>query len=398
MRRPWLVLVLVLGLLSACGAPHEVATVTLWHSYSADERVALEELATRWNASHRDLRVELVNVPYDAFSDKITAAIPNGNGPDLFIFAHDRVGDWAQAGLLEPVEFWVDETLADRFDLQAVSAMAYRGSLYGLPLAVKSLALYWRTDLLERPPATTDELLEVGRRFTRTGQGRFGLVYENSKLYGHAAWLHGFGGAVFAADGRPTLATPAARAALEFARTLAAFVPSEATATLCATLFNEGRAPLAMSGPWFVGGIGAQVAWAVAPLPMVSATGRPAAPFLGVEGVMMSARARDKRAAFAVMEWLTGDESAVLRARRARQVVPNRAAYADAAVGGDKVLAAFRAQAEVAVPMPATPAMRMVWTPYDTAIQKVVSQGVDADAALAEAQREVESYMQGTAR
>jgi arabinogalactan oligomer/maltooligosaccharide transport system substrate-binding protein len=388
---------ILLLLLAACGtrAP-EVTTVRLWHAYSADERGALDELAARWNASHADIRLELVDVPYDAFPDKLGAAIPNGNGPDLFIFAHDRVGDWAAAGLIEPVEFWVDEALADRFDLQAISAMAYRGSLYGLPLAVKSLALFWRTDLLPHPPATTDELLEVGRGFT--GQGRFGLVYENTKLYAHAAWLHGFGGAVFDADGKLSIDTPAARAALDFARTLAAIVPAEATATLCATLFNEGRAPMALSGPWFVGGIGKDVPWAVAPLPTVSASGQPAAPFLGAEGVMMSAHAHDKRAAFAVMDWLTGDAQAVFRARRAHQVVPNKAAYDDPVVAGDRVLAAFRAQALRAVPMPATPEMRLVWTPYDTALEQAIAQGLDAHVALAAAQREVESYLRGVAR
>jgi arabinogalactan oligomer/maltooligosaccharide transport system substrate-binding protein len=128
-------------------------------------------------------------------------------------------------------------------------------------------------------------------------------------------------------------------------------------------------------------------------LPTVSATGRPAAPFLGAEGVMLSTHAHDKRAAFAIMEWLSGDESAILRARRARQVVPNRAAYADPAVGGDPVLAAFRAQATRAVPMPATPSMRLVWTPYDLALEKILAQGVDPDVALAEAQREVEGYL-----
>jgi maltose-binding protein MalE len=395
--RGLVVLLCALGL-AACGTGEPAARVTLWHAYSGAERGALEELVAEWNATHPDVRVELVSVPFDAFSDKITAAIPNGNGPDLFIFAHDRLGDWAEAGLVEPVEFWVDEALADRFDLQAVSAMAYRGSLYGLPLAVKSLALFYRTDLLERPPATTDELLALGRAHTVRSAGRFGLVYENTKLYGHAPWLHGFGGGVFDARGELALATPEAAAALAFARELGGpngIVPAESTATLAATLFNEGRAPMALSGPWFIGGIAPGVPWAVAPLPVVSATGRPAAPFLGAEGVMMSARARDKRAAFQVMAFLTGDHAAVVRARKARQVVPNRAAYADPEVAKDTVLGGFRAQGAAAVPMPSTPTMRMVWTPYDTAIQKVIAQGVDPRAALAEAERELRGYLAG---
>lgn len=372
-------------------------SVTLWHAYSGEERSALETLAARFNAEH-DAMLKLVSVPYDAFSDKITAAVPNGNGPDLFIFAHDRIGDWAEAGILEPVEFFVDEAVADRFDYQAISAMAYRGSLYGLPLAVKSLALFYRTDLVETPPRTTDELLALGRSLTDVAKGQYGLAYENTKLYGHAGWLHGFGGGIFDPSGRLAIATPQAVRALVFARTLGGvggICPAEATGTLVATLFQEGRAAMALSGPWFVGGIPKGVPWAVAPMPLVSATGKPAAPFLGVEGVMMSARAKDKRAAFQVMDFLAGDASAIERAVAARQVVPNRAAYADPRVSGDSVLAAFRRQAEVAEPMPSTPEMRMVWTPYDAAIQKVIAQGADPAVALAEAEREIRSYIQG---
>lgn len=384
---------------AGCGAAREDRpVVTLWHAYSGDERTALEELAARFNEGRDDVRLRLVAVPYDAFSDKVTAAVPNGNGPDLFIYAHDRIGDWAEAGILEPVEFFVDEALADRFEFPAISAMAYRGSLYGLPLAVKSLALFYRTDLVSAPPRTTDELLALGRTLTDRGAGRFGLVYENTKLYGHAPWLHGFGGRLFDDDGALAVATPEAAAALAFARELggpSGIVPDETTGALVGTLFQEGRAAMAVSGPWFVGGLAPGVPWAVTTLPVVSATGRPAGPFLGAEGVMMSSRARDKRAAFEVMAFLTSDEAAVHRALRARQVVPNEAAARDPRVAGDEVLGAFRRQAATAVPMPSTPEMRMVWTPYDTAIQKVVAQGAEPAAALADAEREIRGYVEG---
>jgi maltose-binding protein MalE len=386
---------------AACGhdAREAAVTVTLWHAYSGAEEQALEGLAAEWNGAHADVAIRLVSVPYDAFPDKITAAIPNGNGPDLFVFAHDRIGDWAEAQIAEPIEFFVDEAMADRFDTAAISAMAYRGSLYGLPLAVKSLALFYRTDLVPAPPTTTDEMIALGRKLTDRAAGRFGLAYESTKLYGNAGWIHGFGGRIFDDTGALAIASKEAAAAASFARALGGpdgIVPSETTTTLVTTLFTEGRAAMVLSGPWFLNDIPKDVPWKVAPMPVVSATGRPAAPFLGAEGVMMSARAADKRAAFAVMDFLTSDASAIARATAARQVVPNRAAYADPRVGSDDVLSAFRRQAAVATPMPSTPEMRMVWTPYDTALQKVVAQGMDPAAALAEAEREIRGYIEGS--
>jgi len=130
-------------------------------------------------------------------------------------------------------------------------------------------------------------------------------------------------------------------------------------------------------------------------LPVISETGQPAAPFLSTEGVLMSVRARDKDAAFEVMRALASDDSAIARARRARQVVPNIAAYRDAEVGGDPVLAAFREQLEHTVPMPATPEMRMVWTPYKNALQKVIAQGANPSDSLLAVEREIEGYIRG---
>ncbi len=382
-----------------CGRPDDGRiTVVLWHAYppQSDERAALEEVVDRFNQDSETTRVKLLSVAYNAFADKITNAIPNGNGPDLFIFAHDRIGDWVAADLIEPIEYYVDEELADHYAYDALAAMAYRGSLYGLPLAVKSLALFYRTDLCPTPPRTTDELERWGSEFV-DGSDRYAMVYQNADLYGHAPWLHGYGGSVFAEDGSLALATPEARAAIEYARDLTDrhLVPRETSGTLVATLFNEGKAALAVSGPWFITDIRNDVPWSVTTLPTVSATGRPAAPFLTTEGVLMSVRAHDKEAAFEVMRALADDASATRRARRARQVVPNRAAYRDPKVGGDVVLAAFRDQLEHSVPMPATPEMRMVWTPYKTALQKVIAQGGDPADALLDAAREVTTYIDG---
>ena len=72
----------MLVLLAAC-APDRDRGVVLWHAYAGVERTAFDGLAAGWNATHPDTPLTLVAVPYDAFADKLTSAIPNGNGPDL---------------------------------------------------------------------------------------------------------------------------------------------------------------------------------------------------------------------------------------------------------------------------------------------------------------------------
>lgn len=135
-------------------APASAKPLVLWHAYRAAERTALEATVKRWNEGDRgkDPRIKLLAVPYDAFPDKISAAIPRGHGPDLFIFAHDRVGDWAEAKVIEPIEFWMTEKHADVFIFKAIDALCYKDSLYGLPMAFKSTALYYNKALVPSPP------------------------------------------------------------------------------------------------------------------------------------------------------------------------------------------------------------------------------------------------------
>ncbi len=390
------VLTLLFVFLLGCRADADPDSVLLWHAYSGAEQDALRESVARIERE-QGIKVRLVSVPYEAFADKLTAAIPNGNGPDLFVFAHDRIGHWTANHLIEPLEYYVDDSIANRYAFEAISAMSYEGSLYGLPLAVKSVALFYRTDILKEPPSETNQLFAMNELYTHAWDG-YPLVYENTNLYPHALWLHGFGGSLFDKDGqRTSLATPEAVAALTFARKLDRdkVVPGGVDARMVATLFNEGKAAMAISGPWFQNDINDDVPWAVATLPMVSDTGLAAKPFLGVEGILMSSRAKNKDRAFAVLDALTSDDDAVFRAIAAKQIVPNQAAYETSEISKNPALMAFRKQLDSTVPMSASPLMRSVWTPYQNALLKVIDQGDDVADALRSAESEMKSYAEG---
>jgi arabinogalactan oligomer/maltooligosaccharide transport system substrate-binding protein len=397
-------LLLLTGTLVTLGIPGsgsvaaEARPLVLWHAYRAAERTAIEATVRQWNEGARGAapQIQLLAVPYDAFSDKITAAVPRGHGPDLFIFAHDRVGDWAESRIIEPIEFWMTEEHADQFLFKTIDALCYRDSLYGLPLAFKSTALFYNKDLVPRPPTTTDELLALGRKLTEAGAGRYGLAYDNAKLYFHAPWHFGHGGQIFDERGELRVRTPEAERGLAFAGTLGragGIVPPECSAVLTTSLFSQGKAAMAISGPWMLGELPASLNVGVAPLPRVSSTGRLAGPFMGAEAIMMTTHCRDKAAAFRAMTFLTSDGAAIVRALQARQPVANVAAWKDARVTRDPILAAFRRQLDSAVVMPGTPEMRVVWSPVDMALQKVISGAASPKAALVEAEAEIRRYL-----
>ena len=395
-----LVALLLAAQFTGSGSARSDSELVLWHSYLGLEQKALEKLVREYNARPGAMHIRLLQVSFDNLPQKVTNAIPRGQGPDLFIFAHDRLGDWTGKRLIEPVGFWVDPAMARRFLPGTLDAFMAKGALYGLPLTYKSVALFYNKDMVPRPPKTTDELLAMGRRLTDREKGRYGLVYQATDIYFHAPWLFGFGGRLLRRKGcgyAPDIVSNQAIAALKFARRLAGprgIVPPEVTGQLVTTLFRSGRAAMAISGPWFLSGLaGARhLRYGVAVLPVVSQTGKPAAPLLSVEGIFMSSRCRHKQAAFAFMKYLTSRRSSALRLSMARQLPVDRD-VAGKVIGRDPVLAAFVRQRQAARLTPSTPMMRVLWRPYSKALAAVIARGKDPRKALEEARWEVGKFL-----
>ncbi len=346
------------------------AEVTLWHAWRGEERAALEAAAGQYSAAHPGTTVLPVFVPHEGLASKIDAAVPRGNGPDLFVFAHERVGDWAAGGVVLPVQ------AEPGFLPVALDALTVSDKLYGLPLAAKSVALFRNTTMVPEAPTTTDELLRVAAGLT--GDGRYGLAWETASAYQDAPWMHGFGGGVFAGD-RVLLDRPENAAALAFVVEAARFGPADPTGALVTQLFNDGRAAMVVNGPWFLGELAEGLPYAVSPLPVVSATGRPAAPYVSVETLFL---AREGAEAREFAAWLAGPEGGRVRQEAGRQLV----ARTDLPRGDDPVAAAFAAQLEVGVPMPTHPDMAKTWEPLARALRRLVRGTTSPEGAVAEAQ------------
>ncbi|HLN93019.1 MAG TPA: extracellular solute-binding protein, partial [Thermoanaerobaculia bacterium] len=131
---------LLLTLVASAGVPLLAADLVVWHAYRAEEKEALEKVVAAYNASPaaKGTHVTTLAVPYDAFADKISAAVPRGKGPDIFIYAQDRLGGWIEAGnTVEPIDFFLEKETKARFIPTTMEAMTYRGTVYGLPLNFK---------------------------------------------------------------------------------------------------------------------------------------------------------------------------------------------------------------------------------------------------------------------
>ncbi len=392
-----------LALLPLCfalaGPPAAAAAeIVVWHAYRAEEKEAFEKVVARYNASPaaKGNRVTTLAVPYDAFADKITAAVPRGKGPDVFIYAQDRLGGWIEAGnTVDPIDFFLDKATRDRFIPTTMDAMTYRGTVYGLPLNYKVITMIYNKKLVPVPPKTSGELVAVAKKLTDQKTAHFGLAYSYTDFYYHACLMNGFGGRVFDAQNRPVLNNPQNVQAMELLMrwfTQDKILPAEPSTALVTSLFNEGKAAIVFSGPWFLGEIAKGIDYGLALLPTLDeAGGKPMRPWMTVEGVYIATPSKNKDGAYDFARFLTDTPSAKTMAIEGRQTPSNKAVYSDRDVAADTVLQAFRKQVDVAIPMPNLAEMTMVWSPATTAMNTVTKRAATPKQALDAAQLKVEA-------
>lgn len=387
---------LVLGVFAA-QTQAAATTLTVWHAYRGKEKAAFEKVIDIYNkqAAATGVKVTTLAVPYDAYADKITAAVPRGKGPDVFIFAQDRLGGWVEGGTtVEPIDFFLDDNVRNQFLPSMLAAMTYRGTVYGLPLNFKSITLIYNKKLVATPPATSSALVELARGLTDAAVGKYGLAYAYNDYYYHAALQNAFGGRAFDPGPKPALNAPENIAAMKLLLKWIrddGILPAEPSTALVTSLFNQGKAAMVFSGPWFLGEIAPEIDYGLGVLPTIDeARGQPMRPWLTIEGVYVSAGSRHKEVAFELAKYLVSEEAGLVLAVEGRQLHTNKAVYAHKAVADDPVLTAFRRQLDSAIPMPNFAEMTVMWSPATTAMNTIVRGAATPEAALEKAQRTVE--------
>lgn len=378
--------------------------LVLWHSYRGSEKEALDKIIKSFNTTEKDIQVEALPIPYDAFADKITAAIPRGHGPDVFIFAHDRLGDWAESKVIEPIDLFVQEdpSVIEKFSPAHIKSLSYKGSLYGLPLAFKTTALFYNKRFVKKPPETVSEMIEIAKQVTDVKNEIYGLVYEAGNFYFHSALFHSCGARVFGEHGRPNFASEESIRSFKFLTTLLRqkIMPEEITSTLVTSLFNQNKAAFVINGPWFLGEIDRSVDFGVGLLPLLDRKSLPSlteekrlTPFLTVEAIIMSARSQHKKEAYRLIKFITDDRQAEIRLLEGNQTVANLRLYEKEEIKRNSIIMAFFEQQKYSVPMENTPAMRMIWTPIQMALSKFIRGETRYREVLEEANKEISGYI-----
>jgi arabinogalactan oligomer/maltooligosaccharide transport system permease protein len=376
---------LLLALLPGCAEP--AGSIVLWHPYGGGEEAGLKQFVARYERD-RGVRVTALAVPYEAYLSKLEAAIPRGNGPDLFLGPHNRLGEYLLHRLVAPAGDAFPDGDVDRYHRSSVEAVTYAGQRYAVPVAQKCLLLYLNLSVLKAtrfPPETLDEILADKGTLP---PGVYPLAYEAENVYYHAPFLHAYGGRLF--DDGFAMTGDAAERSLARVRELVASgaVPADASADLVKQLLESGRAGAVISGPWLAADLKHAGSYRIVPLPALAGAGK-LRPFLTVDGAFLTVEGAKHERVRALARELgrSGLEGQIPAAKR-EPIAPEgpRSLRRDLewAVG---------AASEDAIPMPVSPAMNPAWDPAKQALRKVLRGDASPRDALAEARARYDDVM-----
>jgi len=317
----------------------------------------------------------VVEHPVDA-TDKFQQAVGAGKGPDIFCWPHDRVGEWAKAGLLTPLR--PSKKLYAESEETAWQAFAYQGRLWGYPIAIETIALIYNKALVPKPPATFDEVIALDKQLAKSG--KHAILWDYNKSFFSWALLAGAGGTIFGRDAHGEY--DAAQVGVNNAGALAGaqmlgrlikdgHMPKGARYSEMESAFAKGDVAMMITGPWaWDNARRAKIDFGVAAIPAVIA-GKPSKPFVGVLGCMISAPSKLKDIAREFIEnhLMRPEALKVLDADVPIGVPANKAFYAELAV--NPLIRASMDNARAGAPIPNIPEVGRFWTAMDAALEAI---------------------------
>ena len=229
-----------LFLLLVGSAAAQQVTIRVWDALPETGRPGFLEIVDEFMAKNPDIKVEVEFVPggYQAIREKLVVALIGNVPPHVVHLAHVHSYSFRYQGIFEELNGrMADDPNMDLSDWYPpfLETVSLDGKFYGVPYNLSTPLLYYNPDRFElsglaaRPPATWDEMVEMGKKIVRdeSGDGTpdvWAMDYPRSPGWFMEAFLGQAGGRTISEDKRELLLnTPEAVTAWEFQQSLIHF-------------------------------------------------------------------------------------------------------------------------------------------------------------------------------
>ncbi|MBI4640862.1 MAG: extracellular solute-binding protein [Candidatus Tectomicrobia bacterium] len=143
--------------------------IEYWQYSFIPKKNTIDELINMFESANRGIKVKHHTPSHVAFTKEVKAALSEGKGPDIVNLYDGWFSEYVKMGYLIPLprEEFPHQALEEEF-FPFIGSAKFHGEYYGLPTAVRTLALFWNREIFQKseldpevPPKTWDEFVSA---------------------------------------------------------------------------------------------------------------------------------------------------------------------------------------------------------------------------------------------
>jgi maltose/maltodextrin transport system substrate-binding protein len=325
-------------------------------------------------------------------TDNYPTAAQSGKGPDIVIWAHDKVGEWADAGLISPIE--VHHETREKYFPQAWEALTHKDQVWGFPIGLETVTLIYNKKLLDGPPPKSlSDLTALNGKIKQEHPGVTSILWDYKSAYYSWGILASAGAYIYAKkDGGYDLSNVgvanagAVKALSEILGLVqSGILPKSVSYSAAEDLMSQGKLAMMISGPWaWANLIKTGIDFGVAPVPGYE--GNQAKPFVGVSAAYINRASSNQDIAKEFIEGYLISEGGLTAMNDAKPIgIPSLISLADKLDKEDPLLQQMKICVEQGEVMPNIPEMGRFWSAVGAALQLATNGQATVQTALNEA-------------
>src|SRR6516162_3085217 len=356
----------------------------------SDRGSAVQAIGQKFEA---DLGIKVTVEAPQNITDNFPIAAQASKGPDIVVWAHDKVGEWADAGLIAPVE--ISSDFSQKFFPKAWQAVLHQKSYWGYPIALETVTLIYNRALMDGPPPTDlSQLASLSQKIKKNHPGVIPILWDPRSAYYTWGILASGGGYVFGKDGSDYnlsnvgVATPGAVAALTKIVGLiqSGVLPKSCSYSETEDFMGQGKLAMMISGPWAWSNlIQKGIDFGVAHIPGID--GKVGRPFVGVSVTYLNRSSPNGDLAKEFLErYLLTDEGLTAMDKAKPIGVPALISVFEKIAQNNPRLRELKASVEYGQVMPNVPQMGRFFSYLGAALQLADDGRLSARKALQQAE------------
>ena len=375
--------------------PEEGAELTYWalrKDFALEAAAKFEELY--------GIPVTVEEVGFDSIQ-KLNLEGPAGNAADVVWGSHQAISEGYHSGMFLKINEQVETRLRDNIQESALKAAEIEGDLYGIPLYMESIAMYYNKDLVDTPAETFEEIIEIAPTYTNQSENKF---YFNTALTGYMfyPYLSAAGFELHGANGTdndvPGYDTPEYLEGLRNIEAIGEIIPIASGdlrmdgAQFVTENFAQGKTAYMLGGPWDISTIKeGGVNYGITTLPTLG--GEEAKPFAGVTMNYINSYTEYPIAAQLFAEFMTTIEMAEVLFETEGDIPVHKNGTSIESVASNEDISVFIEQFESTVPQPAVSRMSYYWTISDNVFSLVFDGEMTPEEAQAKSVADYEALV-----